>query len=571
LNYCPFFKLTKNLTQFCACSTTQEKNKKCKHLPQVKLLQTQTVLTSNDTNTKKQKLNKTTIANRTQKSNTQLNKSTIKNYNKPTTHKQLTITKHSQPNAIIKNEIDLKQSISNTTLFPKHIPVKQDIGKSGLMWPRALANFHSAAKLLHWYSDDGCPVDCGPNWSKQHIIEAVKRGPHKSAKIPEAKLYLQNETHHKVKEGFAKLVTWKQIKNSIPNNFKLSPVATVPHKSRDFRVILDLSFQLKINNKKLPSINSTTNKLAPQRAMANLGDVLRRIINMMASNHNLEQPFVFAKVDIKDGFWRLVINPKDAWNFCYVLPRHSKLTPLDDTQIVVPTCLQMGWCESPPYFYTATETARDIVKALIQHLQLPPHNMEHYMIPTPQSLPSSKNTSNKSDKDMAEVYVDDFICLTNNTSPDNLTQLARATLHRIHSIFPPPAVSGHIGGDPISEKKMKALDGLFATQNEILSWNFNGSDFTIQLPPSKVAKIHALIKTIAKQSRVNINQFQQLAGKLNHAAIGLPAGKGLFSPFYNCLHTMDIGYSGYKSNCSKIMALVVIQMCPKLPRLVHSI
>ncbi len=29
-------------------------------------------------------------------------------------------------------------------------------------------------------------------------------------------------------------------------------------------------------------------------------------------------------------------------------------------QIVVPTSLQMGWFESPPYFCAATETNRDI-------------------------------------------------------------------------------------------------------------------------------------------------------------------------------------------------------------------
>ena len=35
---------------------------------------------------------------------------------------------------------------------------------------------------------------------------------------------------------------------------------------------------------------------------------------------------------------------------------------LDDIQIVVPDSLQMGWTDSPLFFYSATETARDIPK-----------------------------------------------------------------------------------------------------------------------------------------------------------------------------------------------------------------
>ena len=44
-------------------------------------------------------------------------------------------------------------------------------------------------------------------------------------------------------------------------------------------------------------------------------------------------------------------------NFAYVLPQ-----PLGEpVRLLVPTSLQMGWVESPPYFCTATETARDVV------------------------------------------------------------------------------------------------------------------------------------------------------------------------------------------------------------------
>jgi hypothetical protein len=53
-----------------------------------------------------------------------------------------------------------------------------------------------------------------------------------------------------------------------------------------------------------------------------------------------------AKWDIKDGFWRLDANERDEWNFAYVLQQ----PPGEPIKIVIPTSLQMGWVESPPYF-----------------------------------------------------------------------------------------------------------------------------------------------------------------------------------------------------------------------------
>ena len=113
-------------------------------------------------------------------------------------------------------------------------------------------------------------------------------------------------------EGHAKIVKWKDIKINTPKNLKISPVAMIPHKSRKYRTIIDLSFQLRIKGKKMPSVNSGTKPIAPQKAMAQLGIALKRIIYQMAQYHNTKTPFLFSKVDLKDGFWRMVVNHTDA-------------------------------------------------------------------------------------------------------------------------------------------------------------------------------------------------------------------------------------------------------------------
>ena len=329
--------------------------------------------------------------------------------------------------------------------IPTSIPLKEDIGKSGLMWPRGVAKKHKASIILDQYNTNGCPVNIGEAWSLTHILQALKRGPHKSAKEPVPAKVLQEETLEKVNEGYAKIVKSKNIMHNVPKNLKISPVAMILHKSCLFRAILDLSFQLKVNGTKLPSVNIATVIQAPQKAMAQLGTVLKRIIYKMGTNYDPSTPFMFSKVDIKDGFWRLMVNEADAWNFCYVLPPINGTTTLEDIEIVVPNALQMGWCESPPLFCAATETAQDIIQSLAESSdQMPQHNLENYLLP---QVPIMKCTPKAHYETAMEVYVDDFIGITNNLSQENLEKWSRAMLHGIHSIFPPPEITGHKGVD----------------------------------------------------------------------------------------------------------------------------
>jgi hypothetical protein len=92
--------------------------------------------------------------------------------------------------------------------------------------------------------------------------------------------------------------------------------------------------------------------------MFELGNVIPRIIWTMALSKDTTTPFMFSKVDLKDGYWRMAVNEADAWNFAYVLPGAG---PDESIQLVIPDALQMGWSESPPSFCAATETARDII------------------------------------------------------------------------------------------------------------------------------------------------------------------------------------------------------------------
>jgi hypothetical protein len=87
--------------------------------------------------------------------------------------------------------------------------------------------------------------------------------------------------------------------------------------------------------------------------------------------------------------------------------------------------------------------------------------------------------------------VDDYILGVISDLEHNLVRrVARAVLYGIHSIFPPPYNTGQEGGkDPISEKKLVKRDAKFLKGKIILSFLFNGTNWTVQLPTDKAGGI----------------------------------------------------------------------------------
>ena len=108
----------------------------------------------------------------------------------------------------------------------------------------------------------------------------------------------------------------------------------------------------------------------------------------------------------------MAIDPDDKWNFVYVLP---KLSPDEPTQLVMPSCLQMGWCEGASYFCAASETSHNIsdTLALASIGSLPPHPLEHHLVPpevdTNQAPYALTDTNQQATfLCLLEVYIDDF-------------------------------------------------------------------------------------------------------------------------------------------------------------------
>ena len=294
-------------------------------------------------------------------------------------------------------------------------------------------------------------------------------------------------------------------------------------------MILDLSYKLKVGHERLQSVNEASDKsLAPQHSMYELGNVIPRIIWQMAKAPDTGVPILFSKIDLKDGYWRMVVDESDAWNFAYVLP---PLNPTDEVELVIPDSLQMGWSESPPFFCAATETARDIAEASFLSSSPPPaHPMEDIVLDINwTNIPKADRDPQEAFLHLLEVYIDDFIALIQSTDEDHIKKLTRCLLNAISDIFPPPEVTGSKMGPPISIKKLIA-EGTWETRKEILGWLLDGIALTIELPSAKYDTILAELKATRRLPTISTQRLRKLQGKLQFASIALPIGKPLLGP-----------------------------------------
>ncbi len=100
------------------------------------------------------------------------------------------------------------------------------------------------------------------------------------------------------------------------------------------------------------AVNSTTVIKSPSIPVKEIGKVFPHMLQYMRdTTEGLH--ILFSKLDTSNGFWRLIIQEYDSYNFAYVLPQEAS----KPCWIVIPAAMQMGWVESPSLSCTITELA----------------------------------------------------------------------------------------------------------------------------------------------------------------------------------------------------------------------
>ncbi len=190
--------------------------------------------------------------------------------------------------------------------------------------------------------------------------EVVDQGPHCSALSDKAIAHFNAEVEEMVKIGQAKLVAWDSIKDNPPVELQISPILVIPHKSKQFWSILDLSFHLRLKQGGiLPSVNATTVKTTPKSTIDQLDHSIARIIIIHAFVETEDDARIFmAKWDIKDDFGEWM--RKRALNG--ILRMSCPRVPAVQATLWCPPHSRCGGRSHLHFFCVASETAQDVAQ-----------------------------------------------------------------------------------------------------------------------------------------------------------------------------------------------------------------
>ena len=97
------------------------------------------------------------------------------------------------------------------------------------------------------------------------------------------------------------IYNWKDIQQNYLKQLKILPIAAIRYKSCNYRLILDLSFSIKMSRKLTKLVNETLLETAPRKVLSYIGTTLSWIIHNIATAL-ASADCLLTKVDIKDGF-----------------------------------------------------------------------------------------------------------------------------------------------------------------------------------------------------------------------------------------------------------------------------
>ena len=435
-------------------------------------------------------------------------------------------------------------------------PAARAKGKSAaksLMQPQELAHRmlpQDEYRQLYQFATEGATADCGEPWAQEVVEQAMRTGPHVSALTPDGVDLLWEDIQYQVDAGFVKILTEEELRASSGQELKVSRVAVVPQQNRRDRIILNLSAEVRFPRTRrkpervYPSVNETTAPATDQRAVKKLGKAVHSLLRF-AFETDCTWEILWQKIDLSDGFWRMIVEAGKELNFVFEMPQR----PGDERRyFVVPSALQMGWQNSPPYFCTTTEAGKFILQRVLAFSLDTGIDTEH---PLEEACLSGRNPDGPWEGPVdlaivAQVFVDDFVNgLAGPPGRASLTReqrwVARAAMHSIHSLFPPPEVLEHENGkDSISRKKVNRGDARFEATKELLGLLMCGSPGDkrmIGLPETKKDKYREAIRRALESPayRISLRQYQKILGKLVYAGAVIPGMRKLFTPLYDQL------------------------------------
>jgi hypothetical protein len=308
-------------------------------------------------------------------------------------------------------------------------------------------------------------------WSPKQQTITMKRGPHKSAN--EFADFLKDELVEFIKQGQWVVLPFRQLMSdpSLRLHLRISPMGVVPERDRRPRIIVDYSFF---------DVNDETVRLAPDEAMQ-FGIALERVMRDIVEANPKYGPVYLMKVDIADGFYRIMVRAPDIVKLAMSIPTLAGEEPL----LALPLVLPMGWTQSPPWFCSATETATNVAnQRLKRRWQAPPHRLDVVAstppatgLPTPVAPPVDytplpetipPRVWKERPLERFDIFMDNFIG-AGQGSKARLNNTCQVLFHTLDELFRPlePGNNSY-RREPASTKKLAKGDGHWETRKLIL-------------------------------------------------------------------------------------------------------
>jgi hypothetical protein len=386
-----------------------------------------------------------------------------------------------------------------------------------------------ACHLLHAFRKRAPVATKSSPWSNNRIQAALKRGPHKSASLDQA--FLRSELASVIRKGHWTVLPVSLVRHL--RNLRISPVGIVLQRDRRPRTIIDYT---------LYDVDNDTSPLAPGQSMQ-FGRALNRILRTILDANPRFGHVYLSKVDIADGFYRILILTSDIPKLGVVLLQQ----PGEEQLIGFPLALPMDWVNSPPYVCAATDIVADLAnRKLTSSMSSPPppqaglhlrdstshrpsrgrsppfHRHRSHRGRSLRRRPIATNPSatdpvvakstctpchnlqtrfNNKPVAAHDLYMEDFVSMVQGNYKRR-RQAKRSLLHSLNEVFRALHLNDHASRqESASIKNFLKGDGNWATQKVVLGWLLETFQQTIDLPPYRVDRLLLLLSSITPGQR----------------------------------------------------------------------
>ena len=184
---------------------------------------------------------------------------------------------------------------------------------------------------------------------------------------------VQEDVQYQLEAGSSHIFPCEEVRRLRPKKLKVYLMVVLPHNNWQVQIILDISFPVysfqggKLSHPIQASVNETTKRMAPDALVKEISNVFHRLLKFICSVCT-DYICMLSKIELLGGFWRILVELHFKWNSAYMMSN----PPGRPILLVVPSVLQMGWVESPAYFWAATETGRDLIYQAIEKKSISP-------------------------------------------------------------------------------------------------------------------------------------------------------------------------------------------------------